>query len=121
MAKYMKAVSMPGNTQSVSVEQMASVSILDSGVGVFDSRNRMIAWVEVEDRVKAQRVYDLLLEIINNPRRAKQPDWSFLAEDVADTSASTVVEARAVAVMPTRISAAPTTPAVNTKVAATGT
>ncbi len=99
MAQAVRAFQTP-DKNILRVDQMARASIFDGGVGIFDERNRMIAWIETSNETQSERTSDLLLEIINNPRRAKQPDWSYLNDDSA-VSAPTVTSART-AVMPTR-------------------
>lgn len=88
----------------VRVDQMARVSVFDEGVGIFDDRNRMIGWIETADAEEQALVSDILLEIMDNPRRAKKPDFSFigaLAGAATSTSTSVVTSART-AVMPQR-------------------
>jgi hypothetical protein len=101
MAQAVRAIQYPDKNIS-RVDQMARAAIFVGGVGVFDERNRMIAWIETTCEKQSAQVSDLLLEIINNPRRAKQPDWSFLTDDAADVSQTAVVQARAGLRMPTR-------------------
>lgn len=88
----------------VRVDQMARVSIFDEGVGIFDDRNRMIGWIETTDADEQAMVSDILLEIMDNPRRAKKPDFSFIGASAgAATSTSTpVVTPARTAVMPQR-------------------
>lgn len=97
MAQTIRAFQTP-DKQIVRIDQLARVSIFDNGVGLFDERHRMIGWIETHTDAQSQQVSDLLLEIINNPRRAKQPDWGFIVsvEDGATAVAggSTVVSAR---------------------------
>lgn len=101
MPQAVRAIQCP-DKNITRVDQMARVSIFEGGVGVFDERNRMIAWIETVSEEQSAQVSDLLLEIINNPRRAKQPDWSFLAVDAYEASQPVVTQARATAQMPTR-------------------
>lgn len=100
MAQAVRAIQTADKSNIIRVDQMARVTVFDGGVGIFDERNRMIGWIETSNETQSDLTSDLLLEIINNPRRAKQPDWSFLKEDTA-ASAPTVASART-AVMPTR-------------------
>lgn len=79
MAFAPKAIKTPDHSL-IRIDQMARVSLFDTGVGIFDERNRMIGWIECDRERHGARVSDLLLEVINMPRRAKQPDWTFLAD-----------------------------------------
>lgn len=68
----------------IAVNQIGRVALFETGVGVMNQRDKMIAWLETshlpqEDQAPAQAMISAIFEeIINNPRRAKQPDWSFL-------------------------------------------
>lgn len=77
------------NMDVVFVEQMASIRVLNGGVGIFDSRKRMIGWIEVVDPAQILHTTSLMVQIINEPRRAKTPDWGYLTEiEDAPTPAS---------------------------------
>lgn len=84
MAKYIRAVRLP-NGDLVSIDHIVGVKRFDSGVGLLDQRNRMIGWVEVNSSEKAAEMFASVLDIfnmlINDRRRAEQPDWSFLDEE----------------------------------------
>jgi hypothetical protein len=83
MATYIKAVKLP-NGDLISIEAIVSVKKFESGVGILDLRNRMLGWIEIaeEDTDKRialfDRVRDIFDGLINNRRRAQQPDWAFL-------------------------------------------
>lgn len=96
-----RAFQTPGK-DIVTVDQMASVRILNGGIGIFDNRKNMLGWIEVEDEGQIELASDILLEILNNPRRAKAPDWSFLKESPAPACGSTTVTAASLATQPTR-------------------
>lgn len=84
MAKYIRAVRLP-NGDLVSIDHITGVKRFDSGVGLLDQRNRMIGWVEVNSTENAAELFATILDIfnmlINDRRRAEQPDWSFLDKD----------------------------------------
>ncbi len=92
MATYIKAVRLP-NGDLISIEAIVTVKAFDGGVGILDLRNRMIGWIEIEggdDDTRAEkfvRVIDIFDNLINNRRRAQQPDWSFLHEEPAPVTA----------------------------------
>jgi hypothetical protein len=91
--------------QIVRVEEIASVSAFDEGVALFNSRKRIIGWFETSNREHQARICNILLEIMEDPRRAKKPDFSFLEEAPsanAGTAAPAVASARALAAQPTR-------------------
>ena len=117
MAQTIRAFQTP-DKQIVRIDQLARVSIFDNGVGLFDERHRMIGWIETHTDAQSQQVSDLLLEIINNPRRAKQPDWGFIApvEDGATAVAggSTVVSARTLNASSTSVTGSTPSTASNT-------
>lgn len=86
----------------IRVDRISRVGVFDNGVGVFDERERMIAWIETYTPEQSEKVCDLLQEIINNPRRAQQPDFSFIVKPQDAANTTTVTSARAPAVQPTR-------------------
>ena len=83
MAKYIRAVKLPAG-DLIAIDNIMGVKRFDKGIGLLDMRNRMVGWVEIEDSQHADEHFEQVLEIfddlINNRRRAEQPDWSFLAE-----------------------------------------
>lgn len=117
MAQTIRAFQTP-DKQIVRIDQLARVSIFDNGVGLFDERHRMIGWIETHTDAQSQLVSDLLQEIINNPRRAKQPDWGFIVsvEDSATAVAggSTVVSARTLNASSTSVTGSTPSTASNT-------
>ena len=83
MAKYIRAVKLPAG-DLIAIDNIMAVKRFDKGIGLLDMRNRMVGWVEIEDPEDANNHFDKVLDIfndlINNRRRAEQPDWSFLKE-----------------------------------------
>lgn len=84
MAKYIRAVRLPEG-DLVSLEAIVTVKRFDGGVGLLDLRNRMIGWIDIDlkesDSVRAElfaRTLTIFDEMINDRRRASQPDWSYL-------------------------------------------
>jgi hypothetical protein len=94
---FIKMIRFPDGSMTA-IEQIMRVSVFDNGVGVMGVTGSMDGWLETsklpEDQQGAakQKACDILEKLINNPGRAKQPDWSFL--DVAPLTT---------AVQPTRI------------------
>jgi hypothetical protein len=82
----------------VSPDQIGRVAVFDNGVGTLDVNDKIRIWFDTsilpEDQQEAakQQICGIFEKLINNPGRAKQPDWSFL--DVAPVTT---------AVQPTRI------------------
>ncbi|MFC3459500.1 hypothetical protein [Massilia haematophila] len=91
MAKYIRAVRLP-NGDLVSIDHIATVKRFDSGVGLLDHRNRMVGWVEISGTEDADEQFATVLDIfdmlINDRRRAEQPDWSFLDEGTEEPEAA---------------------------------
>lgn len=83
MAKYIRVVKLPVG-DLIAIDNIMAVKRFDKGIGLLDMRNRMVGWVEIEDSQHADEHFEKVLEIfndlINNRRRAEQPDWSFLTE-----------------------------------------
>lgn len=83
MAKYIRAVKLPAG-DLIAIDNIMAVKRFDTGIGLLDMRNRMVGWVEIEDQEDAdkhfEKVLDIFDDLINNRRRAEQPDWSFLME-----------------------------------------
>lgn len=85
MAKYIRAVKLP-ELDLVAIDSITAVKHFDAGVGLLDLRNRMIGWVEIEvedEEVRKEhfeRVLTIFDNLINDRRRAQQPDWGFLKE-----------------------------------------
>ena len=100
MSQFIRAVQLP-DKNSIRIELIARIVALSRGVGIYNERNRMIGWIETGSDEQTVHVADLLNDIVNNPRRATQPDWGFIHavdESVgAQGNSSTVVSARDVA------------------------
>lgn len=84
MAKYIRAVRLP-NGDLVTIEAIVTVKRFDGGIGLLDLRNRMIGWIDIDlkasDSVRAEhfdRTLTIFDELINDRRRASQPDWRYL-------------------------------------------
>lgn len=96
-----RAIQTRPDLQIVMVEQIGSVSIFEDGVAIFDGRKRIIGWFSTSNMEHQMRISDILLDILDNPRRAKKPDFSFLDEQ-ADATTPVVTSARGSAAMPQR-------------------
>jgi hypothetical protein len=85
--KYIRAILLP-NLNSVSVTAIAATRQYEDGVGLQNERRVVIGWIDIhtqeaELRKKHfEKVLLILSDLINNPRRATQPDFSFLNEGV---------------------------------------
>lgn len=85
MAKYIRAVKLPG-LDLVAIDAIITVKRFDTGVGLLDLRNRMVGWVEIRAddpsvrNAHFEQVLTIFDELINDRRRAQQPDWTFLTE-----------------------------------------
>lgn len=81
--KSIRAVTLPDGG-SVLITLIAQAVPYADGVGILNERNRMIGWVAISDpdgenrNVKFQKVLEILSTLINAPRNATQPNWSFL-------------------------------------------
>lgn len=89
-------------TALIAISDIRRVAVFEGGVGIFNMADKMTGWVETCNDEQSEKVADLLDEIVNNPRRAKQPDWSFIVAPDADASGSVTTSARTPAVMPSR-------------------
>ncbi len=92
MAKYIRAVRLP-NGDLVTIDAIVTVKRFDGGVGLLDLRNRMTGWVDIDpeadDATREKRFRKTLCifdELINDRRRASQPDWDYLTEAPASKS-----------------------------------
>ena len=81
--KNIRAMLLP-NLSSVATTAIASCSAYDEGVGLLNERGRMIGWIEIhaeDEDMRAkhfEKVLRIINDVINNPRRSTQPDFSFL-------------------------------------------
>ena len=76
----LKAILLADNKTSIAIAHIARIAAYPNGVGIFNIREKMIGWVECHDESVAALIVIELNEIINNPNRAKQPDWTQLKE-----------------------------------------
>ncbi len=74
----LNALLLPDSKTSIAISQIARVAAYDNGVGIFNMREKMVGWIPCPDDTTAALVVTMINEIINNPGRAKQPDWSIL-------------------------------------------
>lgn len=79
MAKYIRAVKLPAG-DLIAIDNIMAVKRFDTGIGLLDMRNRMVGWVEVKAD-HFDKVLDIFDDLINDRRRAQQPDWSFLDDE----------------------------------------
>jgi len=56
--------------------------INERGVVCTDAQQRVVVWIPVADPVKGHRVRDILILFAKEPRGIRQPDWSFLNDEV---------------------------------------
>ncbi len=74
----LNSLMLPDGKNSIGIAQIVRVTAFDNGVGIFNHRNIMIGWIPTANEEHLVRVVGIIDEIINNPRQAKKPDWSFL-------------------------------------------
>lgn len=85
MAKDIRSLKLPSRNL-VYAEAIVSAQRFDTGVGLLDLRNRMIGWIDIEDEDAEVRecLFEVVLDffdvLINDRRRAQQPDWNALNE-----------------------------------------
>lgn len=85
--RYIRALLLP-NLNSVSIAAIASTAQYEGGVALLSERGPMNGWIEIhaqDPELRAEhfaKVLRIVNEIINNPRRSVQPDFSFLTEGV---------------------------------------
>lgn len=83
MAKHIRALLLP-NMNTILISLIAQVVAYEEGVGILNERGKMIGWIEIptdDPEVRDDhfsRVMVALNEIINDPRHATQPDFTFL-------------------------------------------
>lgn len=83
----------PGSV--VSISGIDHVSAFDNGVGLLNASNDMIGWIDTYTVEQSAQVVEIMLELMNNPVGAQQPDWRFIVDpEEVGTSALTVVSAR---------------------------
>lgn len=86
--KSIRAVMLPDGG-SVLITLIAQAVPYTDGVGILNERNRMIGWVAISDsddasrEVKFQKVLEIFSMLINTPRNATQPDWTFLQAEAS--------------------------------------
>lgn len=74
----LKAILLVDNKTSIALAHIARIAAYPNGIGIFNIREKMIGWIECHDETVAELIVTELNDIINNPNRAKQPDWSYL-------------------------------------------
>ena len=77
---YINALLLPGSKTSIALTQIGQVTAYENGVGILNLRGKMIGWVSCPDEDIAGKVVEMIDQILNNPGRAKKPDWSMLKE-----------------------------------------
>lgn len=71
-------IRMPDDRTLIAIVHIARAVAYDNGVGIFNATEKMIGWIPCPDEDTAATVVVMIDEIINNPERAKRPDWSIL-------------------------------------------
>lgn len=73
-----KTLLLPDFKTSIALAHIARIATYPNGVGIFNMREKMIGWIACTDEnIAADIVYELS-ELMNNPGRAKHPDWQLL-------------------------------------------
>lgn len=100
MAKHIRSMMLP-NYSALLVMLMARIAIYEDGIGIQNASGKTIGWIDIlaeDEAVRNEhimRTATILNDIINDPKHAVQPDWSYL--DQAQS-----VEPAATATQPTR-------------------
>lgn len=85
MAKFIRSLLLP-NFSSILVAQMARIALYEDGIGIQNVAGKTIGWIDIHTEDETLRnehfmhTAMLLHEIINDPRHAVQPDFSYLNE-----------------------------------------
>lgn len=73
-----KTLLLPDFKTSIALAHIARIATYTNGVGIFNMREKMIGWIAcTNENIAADIVYELS-ELMNNPGRAKHPDWQQL-------------------------------------------
>lgn len=83
MARF-NALLLPDRKSSVAISQIARATAYENGAGIFNMRDKMIAWIPCETEQEASTYVQLINDILNNPGRAKQPDWFGTEDEVIE-------------------------------------
>ncbi|WP_301102487.1 hypothetical protein [Propionivibrio sp.] len=100
MAKHIRSL-MLRNYSSVLVMLMARIAVYEDGIGIQNASGKTIGWIDIlteDETLRAEhfkRTAMILNDIVNDPKHAVQPDWSYLDEGVVSAPLES-------AVMPTR-------------------
>ena len=100
MAKHIRSMMLP-NYSALLVMLMARIAIYEDGIGIQNAGGKTIGWIDImaeDEAVRNEHIMRtamILNEIVNDPKHAVQPDWSYLSQIQAAAPAET-------AVMPTR-------------------
>ncbi len=85
MAKHIRSMMLP-NYSALLVMLMARIAIYEDGIGIQNAGGKTIGWIDIlaEDEAvrneHVMRTATILNDIINDPKHAVQPDWSYLNE-----------------------------------------
>lgn len=96
MAKNIRSLMLP-NYSSLLVALMARVVIYDEGIGIQNAAGKTIGWIDIPTQDEELRnehymhTATILNELINDPKHAVQPDWSYLFA-VAEPEEAVVVQ-----------------------------
>jgi hypothetical protein len=71
-----KVILLPDMLNSIAIALIARITAFENGVGIFDLRGRMLGWIGCSDVEVSAQIVSELTGIVNDPRRAKQPDWT---------------------------------------------
>lgn len=100
MSKYVRAIMLP-NLSTLLVALMARAVPYEDGFNIQGHNGKSVGWIDIlaEDPEVREahflKTAEILNAIINDPKKATQPDWSYLKEVQAPAPAES-------AVMPTR-------------------
>jgi len=94
MAKYIRSIMLP-NFSVLLVMLMARIAIYPEGLGIQNANGKNIGWIDIlieDEAVREEhfmRTATILNDIINDPKHATQPDWSYLNVVQAPASVET--------------------------------
>jgi hypothetical protein len=96
MAKYIRSMMLP-NYSALLVMLMARIALYEDGIGIQNAGGKTVGWIDIltEDETLREehfkRTATILNDIINDPKHASQPDWSYLNNIQAPAPVETAV------------------------------
>jgi len=97
MGKYVRAIKLP-NGSIVLITLIARTGNNDDGINLVGHNGRSVGFIEMPDcdpevfEALREKTSDILNAIINETKKATQPDWSYLKEVQAPAPAVSAVQ-----------------------------